>query len=427
MPRDPDAPRPAGGPPEGGYLWENRAVTAWIEEERLLPATGDRSASGDGSAELRWSLPAVRRVVRSTALEWRVAAPVLIGLFLAGRAIAVVAALLGEFANPARPGWQLTTSTPILRSLDSWDTVYYAGIAAGGYSAQPIVHGDTSFPNYVFFPALPALMRLLHAVTGIDFAIAGLLINNICFALALACLYVLGRRYFSDRQALIATAFVALAPGAAGFAMAYGDGLFLLLGVSACLAAETRHNLLAAACFAGAALTRLPGITLGLPLLLILVAADGWRPTRRWAMLAAGPVALGAFYAYLWSLTGDPLANLHGQDAWSSLPLPPLAPAILAGFALLVAAMIAIYAASAAITYRSWRKRLLPLAYTAYAVVGLVVVVVSLRIALPRYVSVLFPLSWGFAAHPRWRALLVASTVLYAAFAFAAFGPGLAP
>ena len=51
-------------------------------------------------------------------------------------------------------------------------------------------------------------------------------------------LYALSRRYLDHETSVRALVYLAIAPGAVAFAMAYSESLFLLLALGAFLAAE---------------------------------------------------------------------------------------------------------------------------------------------------------------------------------------------
>ena len=98
--------------------------------------------------------------------------------------------------------------------------------------------------------------------------------------------------------------------------MSYTESQFLLLAVTAFLAMELRRVALAGVFLALTALTRVPGLLLLLPLFLLLVERDGWRPTRAWLAFLIAPIAVACLYVYFWWLTGDPLAALQVQSYW---------------------------------------------------------------------------------------------------------------
>ena len=95
-----------------------------------------------------------------------------------------------------------------------------------------------------------------------------------------------------------------------------GESLFLLLMVGAFLAAERRHRAVAGVLLALAVLCRLQGIVLVLPLAILLLRQDGWRPRPSQAWLALGPLAFGAFLLYVASITGSTTGFLDAQQAW---------------------------------------------------------------------------------------------------------------
>jgi Gpi18-like mannosyltransferase len=67
-----------------------------------------------------------------------------------------------------------------------WDTGWYLGIAANGYSATAIaILGNQA--NYNFFPLYPLFMRLLGYVTR-DNYLSGIIISNV--ALLVSCIFL---------------------------------------------------------------------------------------------------------------------------------------------------------------------------------------------------------------------------------------------
>ena len=266
-----------------------------------LPAAGHRSSP----------VPAPARIEASTRIDWRWALPRLAAVFVVTRLLVMLVALGAEASQPVPADIVRVEDRPILASLTLWDGEYYLGIAADGYHADP-AYG----PDYAFYPGYPATIRALSLVTLGDLGVASVLASNLAFFLALAVLYALSVRYLSRERAILALWFLALAPGAAAFGLSYSDSLFLLLVASAFLAMETRHPWLAGMALALATLTRAPGILLGLPLLALLIARDGWRPTRAWVPLLLAPLALAGWFAWLGWLTGDPLAAISAQAYW---------------------------------------------------------------------------------------------------------------
>jgi Gpi18-like mannosyltransferase len=140
-------------------------------------------------------------------------------------------------------------------------------------------------------------------LTGGDLALAAVLVSNLAFALALVALYALSVRYLTPERSIGSLWFLSLAPGAIAFSFAYSESLFLLLAVCALLAAELRRPWLVGLALAAAAVSRVPGILLLLPVLAIYVQQRGWRPTREWVPLVLAPLALVAQFVAVWLVT----------------------------------------------------------------------------------------------------------------------------
>ena len=324
--------------------------------------------------------------------DWRGALPRLLAVWLLSRLLVLLVA--GALtAIPVAHHGDTWTDRPILSALTGSDAVYYLGIAAEGYHVEPV---KEAFRDWVFFPLYPAVVRLASLVTLGDIALAGVLVSNLAFLAALVVFHALSIRHLGRERALRAAGFLALAPGAVAFTMAYTDSLFLLVGVGAMLAAERRRWALAGLLYGLAALTRLPGILLGVPLLLVMLQASGRRPTRAIAWLAVGPLALAAFAGWLGATVGDPLGFLTGQAAWAIAPvlgnaaaaprfdvLPLMLVATLLGYTFLL-----VYV----------RPDRIALPHAAVTVLALVTVIASLRLqSVARYLAVAWPFAWILA------------------------------
>ena len=203
---------------------------------------------------------------------------------------------------------------PSIWTFDLWDGRWYDLVARSGYLFVP---GRLSDP--AFFPLYPILLRGLHAL-GVSWAIAGPLLSNLAFPLALALFYALTRELFDASLARRATIFLAIFPLGYVFSMAYPESVALVFIAAAPLAAMRGRWWLAAACAGAAGLTRPEGLFLLLPL-----AGIAWQQRRaldatgRGATLAAvlAPTAGAvAFPLYLASVLNDPLAWTRAQQAW---------------------------------------------------------------------------------------------------------------
>ena len=237
----------------------------------------------------------------------------LVTLFLASRVLVLLAAFAAETLIPRNPALDPGVDAPVLRSLTSWDGWYYLGIVRDGYQAGP-VSGD--YANVAFPPLYPALVRLLSAPFPGSEGVVAILVANVAFIAALALLVQLGTPYLGRRRAKLAAALLIIYPFASVFTMAYTESLFLLLTVAAFLAAERGHPIRTGVALALAVLCRVQGIALLLPLAIILLRQNGWRPQPSMASLLLGPLSGAAFLVFVASVTGSSTGYLDAQQAW---------------------------------------------------------------------------------------------------------------
>jgi hypothetical protein len=289
------------------------------------------------------------------------------------------------------------TDRPILDVLTGSDAIYYLGIASEGYHQAPVRLGV--YYDWVFFPLYPMAVRAASILTLGDVAMAGVLVSNLAFLGALFALYALSVRHLGHAVAVRAAGFVALAPGAVAFAMVYSESLFLLVAVGAFLTAERGRWPLTGVLYGLASLTRLPGVLLGVPLLLLLLQRSGWRPTRAVGWLMLGPLALAAFAAWQGVALGDPLAFLKAQAAWA---IPPAAggdgvPARLDVLPAMLIATLLFY--TFLLVY--FRGDRVPMVHALLAVLALLSVFAAMRLqSVARYVAVAWPFAWVLASRP---------------------------
>ncbi len=238
---------------------------------------------------------------------------VLVAVFVASRVLIVLAAFVAEALIPSNRLLVPGADGPILRSLTSWDGAFYLSIVRDGYQAD-LVSG--AYSNIAFPPLYPLIVRLLSWPIQGSEGIVAILVSNVAFLAALALLVRLGTPYLGRRRAAMAAGLLVIYPFASVFAMAYSESLFLLLMVAAFLAAERGHRAWAGIFLALTVLCRLQGVALVLPLLILMLRQDGWRPRPSLGWLLLGPLAGVAFLGYIAALTGTPTAFLDAQQAW---------------------------------------------------------------------------------------------------------------
>jgi hypothetical protein len=215
--------------------------------------------------------------------------------------------------------------TRVMETFAAWDSGWYFDIASRGYYFN--ADGQSSV---AFFPLYPMLMRLVAwPFGGGDRAIwmAGIAVSSISFALALVALHRFTERTFGDREVARRTVlYVAIFPFSLFFTKVYAESLFLLTSIVAVASAYEDRWWRAGVWGALAALTRPNGILVLVPL--ALLAVRGRPPVKsvaiRCAALLPVPLALAGHCAYVYALSGDPLAWLSAQAHWGySLGHPP--------------------------------------------------------------------------------------------------------
>lgn len=220
-----------------------------------------------------------------------------------------------------------------------WDTAWYFGIAVDGYRyGSPRA---TDQQNIVFFPAFPMLMRVAGRLLGgasTSFILGGTAIALGAFYWALIYLFKLARDLLADDdRAATAVWMIAAFPFALFYGAVYTESVFLLGATGAFYHFRRRQLVKAAAWGLLVGLTRPNGCLLSIPLALMAIApwAPGWLsggnpggierdPSRRTvrdlvtAVAAAAAPGIGVllYSAYIWNLTGSPLAWAAGHAAW---------------------------------------------------------------------------------------------------------------
>jgi hypothetical protein len=173
-------------------------------------------------------------------------------------------------------------AVPFSALWKQWDTNAYVQIAHWGYRGDPSHPASAHLDG--LFPGLPMTMRALHAVFGVDYAMAGLLISFVAGGVAVVALARIATlagepdlpaAALGERTVLL----FLLAPSAIFLMAAYPESLFLALALPAWLAAKRRAWHRAGVLAAGAALTNPIGVCLAAALIVEFLTAD--HPGRR--------------------------------------------------------------------------------------------------------------------------------------------------
>ncbi len=269
------------------------------------------------------SLSSLGRAARSPALRTALILVVVARLLLSGWGLLVTAMtpVPEEPDEVLRPyvGAPILDDGPAALLLGPWqrfDTMRYLALARDGYDAE----------NSVFPPLYPLAIRgaggLLRALSGwpVDTAnlVAAILIGNAAAIGALAFFYRVVERRLSRADLPRTLVYLLFFPTGFFLLAAYTEPIFLLFTLAAFLAMEERQPLWAGAFGALAALTRLTGVALIIPLAYLYLEQRAWRWRRLdWRLLGVLLPGVATLAFFLWRRAAGlpPLGEVY-QTAW---------------------------------------------------------------------------------------------------------------
>ena len=316
--------------------------------------------------------------------------------FAVSRALTVGAAVVAENLLPGNPALTRGDDAAILRSLTSWDGWFYLGIVRDGYHAEAVTG---TYQDVAFLPLFPMVVRVLSAPWPQLAGLVAVLVANLACLVALGLLVRLGERHLGRDKAALAASLLVIYPFAVPFAMAYTESLFLLVMVAAFLAAETRHRAWAGVFLGLAAICRFQGVVLILPVWLVLLRQDGWRPRPSHAWLLLGPAAAAGFLLEVAAITGSPTGYFDALQAWGRKGIAGSAPqeTIAAGFSPYQGALLATLCWSVFMLVWVRRDRIRP-EYALVPVLFIAAVLSSGTLeSVGRVTMLAFPFAWLLA------------------------------
>ncbi len=404
-------------------------------------------------AKLKHAFAVPRRraglAVSGARLDWLIQPA---AAFLLSRCLIFVAAILGEVFLPTQEGhWVADPNSAFLSLWAKWDSQWYIQIARSGYWYQPLQQS-----NVAFFPLYPLSIRIAAPFLGGNLVLAGFLLSNAYLLGALICLYQLAKLEMQERctaapeEAAAAARrtlyYLAFFPTAFFLSAVYTESLFLLLSVATILFARRQQWVLAALAGLLAAATRNLGVVLWLLVMWEWLRRHGWRVTTihraaswrsLWSgikadwvdviVLAAIPLGLLLYMAFLQTNFGRPTAFIEVQAAWGRQNIGPIGVVTrelkaLAAFELNKSNLsrllsLAPFLGVLAMTPFIWRR--LGEGYALYVLVLLLVPAASALQSMIRYVLPMFPVFILLGWWGRWtlvdRALLTTFAVLLGA------------
>lgn len=240
----------------------------------------------------------------------------ILGAFLTSRLLVLGGGLAGSLSSGRRSGWSSFDPAGITGHLGPvgdalagvavrWDSLHYLAVARHGYA---------TVGNAVFFPLYPLLLRAFALILGSD-VIAGVAISCVSFVVALELLHRLTELELGRGAADAAVLLLCFAPLSFFFSAVYTESLFLALSIGAVYAARRERWALACGLGALAALTRVPGVLLAVPIAVLFWRTNRGAVDRRLAWLLLIPAAVSAYAIYLASRGFGVLAPVAQQGA----------------------------------------------------------------------------------------------------------------
>jgi len=308
----------------------------------------------------------------------------------------------------------------------SWDGQWYLHIARYGYHAAAVQPGGVAggHHDFAFYPGWPLLIRLISLNGILPLDQVAVVLANLLFVLAAVTAFHLFADRFDERTALWGTLLLCFNPVAYVFSMAYTESLFVLL-VALYFVDRYRKG---APLFAGAAtLVRVSGLAIGVSAAAMLLIDRG-RRVRAAAVAAAVALAFGAWWLYIWRLTGNFFGWFLGSPDWQrdqGIPAIGKEYALHQSWEIVWIAFVALMIVGSVLLIRR---------HADMAVYGLVTIGLTLVGApawsMPRHAMVAFPAFAAIASRlgPRLSAVLVV-VFMVGEFVFVdlAFGPGRNP
>ena len=339
--------------------------------------------------------------------------------------------------NSPAPGCSVDFNT-CLFAWQHWDVLSYMSVAQSGY----VNAHDTAF-----FPLWPLVIHggaIFLGASTTAYYVAGIVLANLFFYLALVLFYALLHDEFETTVARNALYYLAFYPYALFFFAGYTESLFLLLCLAVFFFLQRGKALdwwLAGLCGFLAALTRSPGIVLTIPFVIVFLQRhwfDGNRTRSNWRQKLAAlapivliPLGVVCYMLFLGYTKGNPLLfsteeatswNRHLSAPWTGIFFALQGLFVSSPLRILNVLDLAFTLLPLFVLLIGFRR--IPLHYGLFALFMALFALIYPQgttvplTAVPRYMMVIFPIiaifaQWG--KHPRFDKLFLAlSAALFA-------------
>jgi len=306
--------------------------------------------------------------------------------FALTRMLLMAAGLFAVYRLPGArsPWWNQPTGTPIIDIWSHFDSIWYEGVARGGYVQMPAGY----MSNIAFAPLFPMLMRIGCFFAGNSektFYVVGIVISNIALLVALGYLLALMLMDGHDRLSASRAAWAVLIfPTSFFLSACYPMSLYMALAMAAFYHARKQQWRLVGLLVGLAALSRPDGVLLSGALAVEYYLQRGFSIRRELFNLAWGPIGLFSWMACQWAKFGNPFAFVAVQSAWHSCSLWTVLHSTHAPLQLGPPVLFAVMTVMGL-------RRLRP-SYTAFTILmGLLMLTANRYWSITRFVLVLFP------------------------------------
>lgn len=245
--------------------------------------------------------------------------------FLLSRALVFVVLLCGSLIQTVpSQGWERVESNVVInlslsraaaglqKAFRSGDGHFYLQVAEQGYDRHTAV--PPHMKNWVFFPLYPLAVRAVQVITR-SYLLSALLVSNIAFFIGLLLLYQLVVKItLNSETASRAVWLLAFNPMSYIFSAPMTESLFLALLTGSFLLFSKAPRFPSALVMACCAVSRPTGVLVLPAYAAAVIKKEGLRRSI-WPLCLA-TAGLLSFSAYMFQLTGEPLAFIHNQRYW---------------------------------------------------------------------------------------------------------------
>jgi Gpi18-like mannosyltransferase len=289
------------------------------------------------------------------------------------------------------------------------DGQWYKGIAEKGQQKTtpddllPNFKNHYCYSSYIFFPLYPYSVRLLMKITGLGFVQVGFVFSVILSLTLFLFFYKFSSDILHDQQqAFWATLLLIIFPYHFYYSMLYTESLYLILLLLAFYSIEKEKWLVFVISSSLLAITRAPGIIMGIPLLVYLI-----EKTQKKDLLSGRTILKISLFSfmliiyilygfYLKYMTGEYFAFTVAGKGWGRpLSFNPIAGLFTEDFwnSYILSAYATIFIIIGILSYKQLR-----ISFLLVIILGIALPLATCTSnAMPRYISVLFPFMYVFS------------------------------